>query len=277
MNLALRKETSALATAMMLQQPRGLRRNAALASLSKEALARIEPHLKTRDYAAGQMLWEAGGGVERVYFPLRGIISVAVPVVAPKLIEVAMIGPDAAAGGLAGPGDKATSGMVCAEGVFAAIQAAQLWALAAQSAEIVRLRRKAVEWMLVQARQRAACNAAHCASQRIASHLLQIADRAGRPLSAGIGIEATQDDIAHALGYTRSKVTLVMHNDFATDGLVSYRRGRIRIADRDRLRAAACACYGALRPAASPFIAASTSFDKGSGAHASTSAQQEAE
>ena len=53
----------------------------------------------------------------------------------------------------------------------------------------------------------------------------------------------TQEFLAELLGARRTTVTMVA-GAMQRAGLIEYRRGRVRILDRDALKSAACECYG---------------------------------
>jgi CRP-like cAMP-binding protein len=85
--------------------------------------------------------------------------------------------------------------------------------------------------------QSTACNAAHRVEQRLARWLLMAHDRVGRnefPL--------TQEFVAMMLGVARPTVTIIA-GTLQKAGLITYRRGRIAIVDREKLETAACECY----------------------------------
>jgi CRP-like cAMP-binding protein len=85
--------------------------------------------------------------------------------------------------------------------------------------------------------QATACNAVHSVEQRLARWLLLAHDRIGQnefPL--------TQEFVAMMLGASRPSVTIVA-GTLQKAGLITYRRGRLAIVDRERLEAASCECY----------------------------------
>lgn len=83
----------------------------------------------------------------------------------------------------------------------------------------------------------AVCARFHLLEARLARFLLEVYDRhPGRP------ILLTQSTLASMLGVRRSGVTnAATHLQLA--GLISYRRGEIRLLDRQGLETAACDCY----------------------------------
>jgi CRP-like cAMP-binding protein len=222
--------------------PRPHHKNALLAALSSRAFSLLETHLRHRDFPEGSVLWDAGAPSERVYFPLSGIISVVLPVKDGSGIEVASIGREAAAcvSYWSGQARSITQGITLIAGTFSYISASALAAAARQNEEIGRLVAISCDWLLAQSQQLAACNAVHPADARFCRWLLQSAERI-----EGDVIPSTQETIAQALGIRRTTVTLIAQG-LQMEGMISYRRGKIRIRNRDGLKAAACDCCAAL-------------------------------
>jgi CRP-like cAMP-binding protein len=211
-----------------------------LAALSPRAFALLESHLRYRDFPEGSVLWDAGAPTERVYFPLSGVISVVLPVKDGSGIEVASVGREAAAGLGFGQSRSVTQGVTLISGTLSYISATQLAAAARQNEEISRVAAICSDWLLAQAQQFAACNAVHPADARFCRWLLQAAERV-----EGEVIPSTQETIAQALGIRRTTVTLIAQG-LQMEGMISYRRGKIRIRNREGLRNAACDCCNAL-------------------------------
>jgi hypothetical protein len=91
--------------------------------------------------------------------------------------------------------------------------------------------------------QTIACNRLHDLEQRLAKWLLLAQDR----LESSI-LPLTHDSLAEKLGANRPSVSLAARN-LEERELISYKRGRIRIRDRDGLEKAACECYDVSRQA----------------------------
>jgi CRP-like cAMP-binding protein len=102
--------------------------------------------------------------------------------------------------------------------------------------------------------QLAACNRLHEAEERLARWLLMVEDRVGEN-----SYSLTQEFLGDMLGARRTTVTLAA-GTLQQSGLITYRRGRIRILDRANLEAAACECYQTVRK-----LWLGTVFDKGFG------------
>jgi CRP-like cAMP-binding protein len=91
-----------------------------------------------------------------------------------------------------------------------------------------------------QATQIAACNRLHGVGERLARWLLMSQDRLG-----GDVVHLTQEFLAHMLGTRRASVTDAA-GVLQKRGLITYRRGNVKINDRHRLEEAACECYEVL-------------------------------
>ncbi|HKD28050.1 MAG TPA: Crp/Fnr family transcriptional regulator [Xanthobacteraceae bacterium] len=222
--------------------PRPHHRNAVLAALSPRAFSILEAHLRHRDFSEGAVLWDAGAPTERVYFPLSGVISVVLPIKDGSGIEVASVGREAVAGLGYGWGQfrSVTQGITLISGTFSYMSASALANAAKQNDEIAHVAAICCDWLLAQSQQFAACNAVHPADARFSRWLLQSAERI-----EGDVIPSTQETIAQALGIRRTTVTLIAQG-LQMEGMISYRRGKIRIRNREGLRAAACDCCAAL-------------------------------
>lgn len=85
--------------------------------------------------------------------------------------------------------------------------------------------------------QMVACNALHPARERLSRWLLMTADRVGHD-----EFPMTQEFMSDLLGVGRPSVTIIA-GTLQEAGLITYRRGLIRIKDRSRLEEAACECY----------------------------------
>ena len=73
--------------------------------------------------------------------------------------------------------------------------------------------------------------------------LLQAQDAVG-----GDTINLTQEFLSHMLGVRRTSVSGAA-NKLQSDGLITYKRGTIRVLNRKGLEKCSCECYGAVRVA----------------------------
>lgn len=90
----------------------------------------------------------------------------------------------------------------------------------------------------MQSTQLAACNRLHNMVEQLARWILMSHDRMG-----GTTLPLTQEFLSHMLGTRRASVT-VAAGTLQKEGMIQYTRGSVRILNRPKLEAAACACYG---------------------------------
>jgi len=213
-----------------------------LAVLSAEAARLLGSHLRETELREGALLWDAGPDAGRIFFPISGIISVRVPTGNGHGIEVATIGPEAAAGFHDGWAriPVLTQGIVHSSGRFAIISVEAFHAAAGECEELGRLAAACKGWMLAQSQRTAACNAAHSADARFCRWLLRMSDALGQDV-----VRVTQESIAEALGIRRTTANLIAQQ-LQFRGTITCGRGKIAIRDRASLELAACDCYSAL-------------------------------
>jgi len=216
--------------------------NQLLSALPRDQFDLLAPHLSTRELAQGAVLLETGEEFDRVYFPLRGMLSLLIVMSDGKAIEVATVGREGVVGAMAGLGLYKSSVRVVVQLPMAVAEiAASQFRKAIDSSDAVRdLCIRYNEVLLVQARVTAACNALHPVESRFCRWLLQSADRAESDI-----VELTQEFLAEMLGVRRTSVTEVASN-IQRLGAITYSRGVIQILDRGALERLACECYQTL-------------------------------
>ncbi len=210
--------------------------------LQSEAQARLQPHIAHADLRRGQVLAEALGPVENVYFPYSGAVSYLVALKDGHLVQTAVVGRDGAAGALQAIEGKVSPNKIVVQvpGRAAAIGANVL-------AEVVRddpaLRSLVVDheqFVLSEVQQSAACNAIHSVQQRVCRWILRFNDL------IGIKVPLTQEFLAETIGVRRTSVTAAAA-ELKQEGIIDYRRGHIEIVDVERLQQSSCECYETLR------------------------------
>jgi CRP-like cAMP-binding protein len=217
--------------------------NAFLAGLGTEDLALLRPHLSRKELRAGDNLGFCGDPVEEVVFPHSGLVAMTTPLHEEAGAGVALIGCEGYVGGLAAAACAPAS---CDSEVLISGQASRMPASAFRHVlnQSPTLRQTAAQFnhaMMVQAQRTAACNAAHAVEARICRWLLDVCDRSSEDL-----IPFTQSMWGRLLAVRRTTVTLVAGRLEAA-GLISCRRGYMKIIDRDGLQQHSCECYGHLK------------------------------
>lgn len=92
-------------------------------------------------------------------------------------------------------------------------------------------------YFTAQLSQSVACNRLHTLEERCARWLLMTHDRVHRE-----SYEITHEFLSFMLGVRRAGVTVAM-GTLQAAGIISYRRGRVTVLDRDKLEEASCSCY----------------------------------
>lgn len=216
--------------------------NGLLAALPRQDYQRLLPDLEPVVLSCGETLHEPGARIRDVYFPLDSQVCLLM-VERGKAIEVGLVGLEGMVGMALALGGEESPVRALVQGTGTALRMkANVFheALAGCPSLQRELNRYACA-KLLQARQTAACNRFHQVEGRLARWLLMTQDRvrSGR-------FRLTHEFLAEVLGVRRVGVTEAASR-LQRDKLISYRRGEIRILDRDGLRAAACPCYDVVR------------------------------
>ena len=216
--------------------------NKLLSRLGDAEFARLLPLLEPVSLSAGERLCEAGQVGRFIYFPESCVISCQANMEDGKSAEVGMIGFEGVADITALIRSRPAVHSLNVSIAGSALRVRQ------DDFERERLRSEALQQSLLgyaaeyvkQVSQRSACAVFHLVQQRFAVWLLLITDRIEEAV-----IQITQERIADHLGVRRAGVTVVaLHMQAA--GAISYRRGNLRINNREMLEAMACECYGTL-------------------------------
>jgi len=217
--------------------------NLLLASLSPQIFNELKPHFSLVEYKHGQILGEPGEPVTTVHFPHTGIISLVVVLTTGETIETAMIGRDGALHAAPALDGKVSlnTAIIQLPGHGSSIPAQRLSEAADEFRDLRALLIRHEQALFAQAQQSGACNATHLVEARLCRWLLRCRDLAGSN-----ELLITQEYMAQMLGVTRSSVSIVA-NTLQKAGLISYRRGRVRIDNTAGLKEASCECYHSVR------------------------------
>jgi CRP-like cAMP-binding protein len=217
--------------------------NRLLRALAPADLTALQPHLRKTELKRGTVLHRPREAIERVYFPLTGMISLLVVMRTGEAIETAVIGHEGVAGGSVANGSEESYGQATVQIPGKALEiASKPFAQACRERAGLRaLVNRYQGLILLQAQQSAACHALHSVEARLCRWLLQAQDMVESPV-----IELTQELLAHMLGVQRTSVTLSAHK-LQDAGLIEYARGRITIRDRAGVEECACECHAVIK------------------------------
>lgn len=217
--------------------------NRLLAALSEEAWERLAPRMRSVSLEMRDTLFEPGEKVREVLFPLEGIVSLLTVVEGGDQVELATVGREGAVG-LPSLLDSNISIWRAIVQVPGSALVIDLDPLAAEMEDDPDLREPLNRYsfaLMGQIGQAVACNRLHPVGQRTARWLLFTHDRVGEDAFA-----MTHEFLSDMLGVRRASVTEVAGR-LQEDGLIEYRRGRMRILDREGLEEVSCECYEAVR------------------------------
>jgi CRP-like cAMP-binding protein len=197
--------------------------------------------LESMDLPTGTILNEAEQPVEFGYFVTGGLASVLNMLSDGKRVEVGLTGKEGFVGLplLVGFRSSPTRVVMQIGGSGFRIRAADLLELTRKYPSLERLLQRYSQELNLQTTQVAACNRLHEVDQRLARWLLMCQDRIGDE------VLLTQEFLSHMLGTRRASVT-VAAGMLQKDGIITYSRGRVNVADRRKLETASCECYAKL-------------------------------
>ncbi len=226
-----------------MTEDRSQQGNRLIAALRDEDRALLVPNLVPVALPRGTVLFEAGDDVTACHFPC-GPAQVSLIVALPdgEVAEAATVGCEGAIGGIVSTGHKPAfaRAVVRIGGPALRIETDRIEEIKARSAGFRDTMARYSDCLLAQVLQSVACNVLHSAELRLCRWLLTAQDRVGSEQ-----IPLTQELLAEMLGVQRTTVTTVA-TSLQARGLIAYSRGRITVADRPALEAAACDCHSAL-------------------------------
>jgi CRP-like cAMP-binding protein len=213
--------------------------NLLLSNLPGEALAALRPHFERVSLKHGQHVIVPDEPIRHFYFPVSCLLSMVTTMQDGASVECNTIGREGTSG-IPFLLDAETTTMptfcqVPGEAIRVKAEVVK------DSYERDRLVRKYfnryIHTVIVNGSNSAACNRLHGLEERLARWLLMSSDGVGSD-----EVALTHEYLAMMLGVRRAGVTEAAVK-MKEAGLITYRRGDIRILDRERLEAGACECY----------------------------------
>lgn len=217
--------------------------NSLLAALTDEAKQRLSPFLEPVKLTLGQVLYEAGGALSHVYFPLNSIVSLLYVTENGASAEISVVGNEGLVGIAVFMGGESTTtrAVVQSAGNALRLPVSQLKEEFNRHGEMLHLLLRYTQALITQMAQTAVCNRHHTIDQQLCRWLLLSLDRL-----PGNQLEMTQELIANMLGVRREGVTEAA-GKLHKLGVIEYRRGQITILDRIRLEQLSCECYAVVK------------------------------
>lgn len=212
--------------------------NQLLDALPEAELERIASALEPVTLPRPTELEGANEDIEFVYFPTSGIASIVSIDENGETVDTAMIGREGMTGlsVFLGTGQSPMRTIVQVPLTGLRLRSQALLDELDRDGMLVALLQRHAQVVMVTMAQLILCNRIHRLDQRAARWLLQVDERVEKKPFA-----VTQEFLAQMVGVQRPALSVAMRQ-FKGDGLVTYSRGQITIADRDGLLAKSCAC-----------------------------------
>ena len=221
----------------------GLKLNHLLDALSAVELKRLRKNLELVDMRLGEVVYESGRRVDHVFFPTTCIVSLLYVLENGASAEIAVVGNEGVVGvsifmgGLSTP----SRAVVQSAGEAYRLPSAMVMTEFTRGGAMQHLMLRYTQALITQMAQTAVCNRHHSVDQQLCRWLLLSIDRLSSPQ-----ITMTQELIANMLGVRREGVTEAA-GKLQKAGVISYRRGHIKVLDRTRLEQMSCECYDVVR------------------------------
>jgi CRP-like cAMP-binding protein len=219
------------------------RDNHLLATLSGAELERLEQHLEPVEMELGDVVYESGRELGHVYFPTTSIVSMLYVLESGASAEIAIVGREGVVGVSIFMGGATTPNRAVVQSAGSAYRmpARVIQGEFRRGGTMQHLMLRYTQSLLTQMAQTAVCNRHHSLDQQLCRWLLFSIDRLDRP-----EIDTTQELISNMLGVRREGVTEAA-GKLQKAGVISYRRGHIKVLDRAALENMSCECYQVVR------------------------------
>lgn len=217
--------------------------NHLLTALPQTEWERWKPQLELVELKLGQVLHEANGKMQYVYFPIDAIVSLLFVLENGSSTEIAVVGNEGIVGVSLFMGGETTPSraVVQSAGKCLRMNARFLKSEFNNSLPVMHLLLRYTQALLTQMTQTAVCNRHHTLDQQLCRWLLLSMDRL-----TGNHLVMTQELIANMLGVRREGVTEAAGR-LQHAGLISYARGKIEVLDRKGLEKRSCECYAVVK------------------------------
>jgi CRP-like cAMP-binding protein len=219
------------------------KQNHLLDALTAGELKRLRRHLEPVEMILGEVVYESGRHMDHVYFPTDSIVSLLYVLENGASAEIAVVGNEGVVGISLFMGGESTPSRAVVQSAGSAYRlAAQIMKTEfTRGGGMQHLMLRYTQSLITQMAQTAVCNRHHSVDQQLCRWLLLSIDRLPSP-----EIEMTQELIANMLGVRREGVTEAA-GKLQKAGVISYRRGHIKVLNRPKLEGMSCECYEVVR------------------------------
>jgi CRP-like cAMP-binding protein len=217
--------------------------NLLIEALPAKVQARVLPHLELVELSLGEVLYESGGTLSYVYFPIDAIVSLLYVMEDGASAEISVVGNEGMIGVTLFMGGESTPSRAVVQ------SAGKAWRFSGRRLKdefdhhgtLMQLLLRYTQALLTQMAQTAVCNRHHSIDQQLCRWLLLSLDRL-----PDNRLNMTQELIANMLGVRREGVTEAA-GKLQKLGIIKYSRGHITVLDRPSLESRCCECYAVVR------------------------------
>jgi CRP-like cAMP-binding protein len=204
---------------------------------------RVFPHLKLVTLPLGSVLYESGHTQRHIYFPVDAIVSLLYVLKDGASAEIAVVGNDGAVGVALFMGGMTMTNraVVACTGTAYRLSSKRIGQEFARHGSMLQILLRYTQALITQMAQTAVCNRHHSVDQQLCRWLLLALDRVDSNT-----LVMTQELISNMLGVRREGITEAAGR-LQRAGVIAYRRGQIKVLDRQRLKAMSCECYEVVR------------------------------
>lgn len=227
-------------------------KNRMLRALSADEYGRLASRTEYVNLSTGQVLYNAGDRAHFVYFPISGVVSLLSSTEAGEVVEVGMVGNE---GTTCIPALSSTQEMpyqllIQIPGAALRCDARVVRDEFVRGGELHRQMIGYTHSLFAQIAQSSVCNRFHMLESRFCRWLLGMHDRIDSDT-----LPLTHEIISNMLGAERAHISRTAQA-LQKAGLISYKRGVIKILDRPGIEKASCECYVVVRQQETQYLAA---------------------
>lgn len=217
--------------------------NLLIAALPRATRERLIPDLEPVSFPLGKVLYESGAPEHYVYFPTDCIVSLLYLMSNGASAEISVVGKEGIVGVAVFMGGESTTSRAIVQSAGNAFRLPKqhLKNEFNRHSDFMNLMLRYTQALITQMAQTAVCNRHHSIDQQLCRWLLLSLDRL-----PGDELTMTQELIANMLGVRREGVTEAA-GKLDRLGVIQYKRGHIRVLDRQELERLSCECYGVVR------------------------------
>jgi len=226
--------------------------NQILNALPSEVRARLFTHLKLVQLPLGKVLYESGGLLRHIYFPIDVIVSLLYVLDNGASAEIAVVGNEGVLGVALFMGGETTTNraIVQSAGWAYRLTGSRLKEEFGRHTSLLHILLRYTQALITQMAQTAVCNRHHSVDQQLCRWLLLSLDRLNSD-----EVTMTQELIANMLGVRREGVTEAA-GKLQKMGAIRYSRGHITVLNRLLLESSCCECYAVVKKETDRLLAA---------------------